>query len=469
MKKISTLLLLSLLASCGNYHPDLPETQIPAAWKENFPTDACAIEKNRFWESLSDPVLNELEEEAIRANYDLQIATARIDAARAFVKKEHAKRLPEVMFNGSAGADETLLNPRFFGSPRGLERVTQRQYNFLADFAYEIDLWGKFKAEETSARYRETAAQWEYEFVYQNIVTEVAARYITLRTLEEEIRFLTQAVKTRSDTVEIYTSRAEAGCDPELDLSRAKLELSLAEAELEVAKRERAIQENALAVLLGKPASSWSLPEGQLPFLVPAVPCILPSEVLLRRADVQRQLSLVAAGRSDVDVALKDYFPSFPLTAALGLSSPALKHLFEWQARYWQYAFNILAPLFDGGRRKARVNMTKAAFQEAFTSYQKTVNQAFQDVEDALSSIHYLSLQYQAQERALESAQDTSYLANDRYETGLISYLLVADSENTSLEVARHYIALKGEQILAWIRLMRALGIQSDEDFSPPS
>ena len=418
--------------------------------------------KNRFWELFHDPVLNELEELAMSANFDLQIAAARINQSRALVKRERAKRLPEATFNGSAEADETLLNPRFYGSPRKLERAAQRQYNFLADFAYEVDLWGKFKAEEKSARYRANASDWEYEFIYQNVVTEVAARYIAIRTLDEEIRFLSQAVKTRNGTVEIYTSRAEAGCDPELDLSRSKLELSLAEADLEVAKRLRATEENALAVLLGKTPSSWSLPEGQLPSVVPTIPSILPSEVLIRRADVQRQLRLVAAGRSDVDVAIKDYFPSFPLTAELGMSSPALKHLFQWEARYWQYAFNILAPLYDGGRRKARVNFTKAAFKEAFATYQKTVNQAFQDVEDALSAIHYLRLQYEAQQRALHSAQDTSYLAKDRYDTGLISYILVADSENTSLDVSRRFIALKGEQILAWIRLMRALGIQSE-------
>ena len=140
-------------------------------------------------------------------------------------------------------------------------------------------------------------------------------------------------------------------------------------------------------MLLGKAPSNWSLPQGCLPECVPEVPAILPSEVLIRRADVQQQLNLIAAGRSDVDAAIKDYFPSFPLTSNLGLSSPTLKDLFKWEARYWQYAINILAPLYDGGRRKARVKQAKALFKENFANYQKTVNQAFQDVEDALSSL----------------------------------------------------------------------------------
>jgi outer membrane protein, multidrug efflux system len=461
MKKLSPWLLIFLCA-CGKYHPKLPETQVPSTWKEQIPSDSHYAQKNQFWLLFNDPILNQLEEEAIQANSDIQIAALRIDESKALVKKERAKRLPEIGFIGSAQADQTLINPHFFGANHKTERVEQRQYNLLTDFAYEIDLWGKYKAQEKSAQFRENATQWEYAFIYQTIVTEVASRYIAIRTLEEEIRFLTQAVGSRQSAVQIYTARVEAGCDPELDLSRAKLELSLAEADLEVAKRLRATEENALALLLGKPASLWQLPEGRLPLAQPPIPAVLPSEVLIQRADVQRALSLVAAGRSDVDVAIKDYFPSFPLTAQLGLSSPALKDLIQWEARYWQYAFNVLAPIYDGGRRKARVKMTKSAFKQAFATYQKTVNEAFKDVEDSLSAIRYLKLQFEAQDRAFTAAKDTSYLAKDRYETGLISYLLVADSENTSLQVGRRSIALQGEQLLAWIRLMRALGIQEE-------
>ena len=221
MKRFVWLIFLS---ACSSYKPCLPETEIPTEWKEIVPAVEFCTQKNRFWELFNDPLLNELEEEAICANFDLQIAAARIEQARALVQKEHAKRLPEVFFNGSAVADETLINPRFFGSPRKLERTAQRQYNFLADFAYELDLWGKFRAEEKSARYRRNAVEWEYEFVYQNIVIDVATRYMTIRTLEEQIRYLRQAVGSRNDAVKIYTSRAEAGCDAEIDLSRSKLD-----------------------------------------------------------------------------------------------------------------------------------------------------------------------------------------------------------------------------------------------------
>jgi multidrug efflux system outer membrane protein len=461
-KTLATVGVLTLLSSCATFNPAVPETEIPHAWKENVKSTRSYALDNHFWEYFEDPILNALESEAIAANFDLQIAVYRIQEARALVSREHSKRLPQVTLNASATADETLLNPRSYGSPRNLERVQQREYDVLADFAYEIDFWGKFKAQETGARMRQEAASWEYEFVYQTVVTEVAARYFSLRTLEEEIECLTQAICNRQNTVSIHECRVEAGFDPTMDLARAKLNLALAEADLEAVKKHHAIEHNALVTLLGRPASSWSLPPGKLPAITPPIPAILPSEVLMRRADVQQQLALVAAGRSDVDVALKDYFPSFPLTAALGLCSPVLSNLFEWQARYWQYAFNALAPVYDGGRRKANVAGAKARFHATFATYQNTVNRAFQDVEDALSTLHYSKLQYEAQGRALLSARDTALLSKDRYETGLISYLLVADSENMALDVARRSIALRGGQLLAWLRLMRALGIQRE-------
>ncbi|HEY4831252.1 MAG TPA: TolC family protein, partial [Waddliaceae bacterium] len=221
------------------------------------------------------------------------------------------------------------------------------------------------------------------------------------------------------------------------------------------------LEENSLAALLGKPASSWKIPPGNLPKNIPALPPVLPSEILIRRADIQSALSKVSAGRSEVNVALRNYFPSFPLSSTLGLSTPLISHFFEWQARYWGYALNAIQPLFDGGKRASDVNYAKARFWESFSFYQKTVNQAFKDVEDALSSLHLLGLQLEAQTRAAVAASDTYCLSEEQFKSGLISYLLVADSKNTSISVERQTIALKGEQLMAYVRVMKAFGLQN--------
>ena len=461
--KVYSFLFLALLAACGNYNPHLQEVAIPTTWKQTMPSQDSFSEKNRFWELFEDPILNELEEEGIAANFDLQIAASRIFQSRATVLKEHGNRFPQVSSSFSAASDETLLNPHSFGSSHHMGRVKQEQYSLLAGFSYELDLWGKLKAKEKSARYRLQASELEYEFVYQTLVTDIATHYFTLRTLDEEIAFLERAISIWAETVHLNQCRVQAGLDPAIDLSRSKLELARVEAEIERVRRDRALEENALATLIGKPASSWKISTGHLPKQIPNFPSVLPSEILLRRADIQRASAQVAAGRSDVEVALKSYFPSFPLTASLGLVSPFLSHLFEWQARYWSYALNAIQPLFDGWKRKADVHLAKARFAENFAEYQKTVNQAFKDVEDALSTLHHTHLQIEAQTRAVKASTDTLTMAQDQFQSGLISYLLVADSENTSIQVGREAIALKGQQIIAWIRLMKSLGIQKTE------
>lgn len=454
--------LLFLLAGCLSYKPELPETNIPVAWKENYPKSQEFAEKNRFWEFFEDPVLNALEEEAIAGNFDLQIAASRIIEARALVTKDRAARMPKADLNASVTQDETLLNPRSFGSPTNhLERVNQEQYGVVADFSYELDLWGKLKAKQKSAKYRLQASQWEYEFVYQTLVTDIAIHYLVLRTLEEEIILLEQAVGIWGDRVSLAKSRVEAGLEHEIDFSKSRLEMALVEGQLQQKKRDFALEENSLAALMGKPASSWKVAPGRLPKNIPQAPAVLPSEVLMRRADIQSAQAQVSAGRSDVNVALRNYFPSFPLTGTLGLSTPLLSHFFEWQARYWGYTLNAIEPLFDGGRRKADVRQAKARFSEYFASYQKTVNEAFKDVEDALSTIRYKNLQYDAQARASAAAADTYSMSDEQFKSGLISYLLVADAKNTSISVERDLIALKGERLIAWVRLMKALGLQT--------
>lgn len=465
-RTFSTLFLaLVLLQGCQKFQPTLPEVEVPLAWKETTALDRDFPIPDRFWELFDDPVLNRLEQQAIEANLDLQAAAYRIEEARALTTKEHAKRLPHVDLSASVNADEALIDPGYYGVSRHkFERVHQQQYNLLADFSYEADLWGKLKDQEKSARLKTEASCWEYEFVYQTLVADVALSYFTIRTQEAEIRLLKRAIDIRKEKVDLYQSRVQGGVDSELNLSRAKLELALAESELEEVQRFYAIQQSSLAILLGAAAPSFQLEAGQLPEKIPPIPAILPSEMLLRRADIKRAWSLLTANRFEVDAALKRYFPSFSLSSMVGLASPTLASLFDWQARYWQYLLSAVEPLFDGGDRKAHVKQAKARFYETFTDYRKSVNQAFKDVEDGLSTFQTVGRQYLAQTRAFEAAHDTAALTQDQFKAGLISYLLVADAEHRELEVERQTAALKGDQFLAWVRLIKALGIQVKND-----
>ncbi len=456
-------LTVIFLSGCLNYRPELKEPEIPVAWKESYSVNDAFTERNRFWELLEDPILNDLEEEALSGSFDLQIAKSRIEEARSLVSKDHAARLPRADLRAAAIQDETLLNPRSFGSPTNhLERVKQEQYSATIDFSYELDIWGKLRSKERGAQAKLKATEWEHEFVYQTLVTDVAIHYLSMRALEEQIGFLNQAVAMWGEKIDLIKCRIDAGVESHLDHSKAQLEQALVQRELEEARRNYILEQNTLAALVGKPASSWSIQAGSLPKNIPSLPSVIPSQILIRRADIQAALAHVAAGRSDVSVALKNYFPSFPLTGSLGLSSPLISHFFEWQARYWGYALNALSPLFDGGKRKADVKGAKARFTESFLSYQKTVNQAIKDVEDALSTLRSKGLQKEALSQASHAASDTFSLSEDQFQSGLISYLLVADAKNTSIAVERDLIGLKGEELIAWVRLMKAFGLQKE-------
>ncbi len=462
------LFSLILLTGCHCYRPVLPETVPPPCWKEEFPFDQTFLENNRFWELFEDPLLNQLIEEAITANFDLQLARSRIIGAHALVLKERGNLLPNIDLVASAFEDETLIKPRDFGSPvKHLERVKQQQYRILGLFSYELDLWGRLRDAKNSACDRLKSSQWECEFIYQSLVSDVAIHYFTLLSLKEEICFLRRVIALWQDAIALHGCRVDCGLDSEIDLSRARLELALAQVEIEKVSCLYSLEENILSTLLGKPPTSLPLFERSLPELVPPLPMVLPSEVLMRRADIQAAAALVSAGRYDVDVAIKSYFPSFPLLGTLGLSSPLFSHFFEWQARYWSYTLSALQNLFDGGRRKGEVTAAKAQFAENFITYQNTVNQAFKEVEDALSILRYTHLQFDAQEVAWKAASDTLGLAQEQFKSGLISYLLVADAGVSAIAIERELISLKGEQIVAWIQLIQSLGLQVEEVLSP--
>ncbi len=232
---------------------------------------------------------------------------------------------------------------------------------------------GKAEGKTRERRAQLQATQWEREFVYQTLVTDIAIHYFSLRVFQEQIAYLEETLGVYKDKVQLRHDRVHAGLEHEIDLSKSKYELALVEKPLEQTKHGCCLEENTLAALLGRPASSFKVAPGRLPKQIPNLPAIA-SEIILRRADIKRALAQVSAGRSDVNAALRSYFPSFPLTASLGLSTPLISHFFEWQARYWGYAFNALEPLFDGGKRKADVKYAKARFSEHFALYQKPVN-----------------------------------------------------------------------------------------------
>lgn len=465
IKNVLLCFLFIILQSCNKFFcPDYSNIEVPSTWKTalTIPTEPQSPIPNRFWELFDDPVLNHLEEQGIKCNLDLEAAFYRIEQARALTSIETSSLFPRIDLNTSVTRDETLIDPGDYGvrNPK-FKRVQQQQYNILTQFSYELDLWGKLKDKKNNLQFREKAFVWERDLIYQTLVTDIALAYFSARTLEAEIQFLKKALDIQRNKIKIYQSRIEAGVDSGLEISRAKSEIGYIEVDLELAIKDLSLQKNKLATLIGSVPSSFDLLQGDFPSEMLSVPSILPSEVLFKRADVQKYWNTLAASHSEVNIALKDYFPSFSLTGMLGLASPTISSLFDWEGRYWKYLISVLEPIFDGGKKRGNVKKSKAHFYENFAQYKKSVIQALRDVEDSLSVFHAVNRQFIAQKKSLGAAQNILTITKNQFEAGLISYILVAEAEHNQIEIERKTIILRGEKFLAWVKLIKALGIQN--------
>ncbi len=472
MRKIwGWLLLVFLAAACERQISvgcDLDVT-VPDEWKIDLEYEEEAQElSDSWWTLFNDPILNELEEMALSYNKDLLIACERILEARAQAGIAFSKRLPQLFLFPSYNRSGQLINLSEFSPLAGDQRSVFRSYVMPATLSYEVDFWGKFLHGDRAAKARLVASCWGYWNIMNSLTTEVANLYLTLRTLDEEINFLNESVRVRNDTYEINKARVRAGLDPEIDLSRALLEVARAEQELQDSLRLRQEAENELAQLVGSLASDFSIAHGNLPENNPHFTPDLPASLLLRRPDVWEKSLELKAALEEVGVSIAQFFPEISLSGTLGFLSPQLNRWFTWLGRYWAVDATASQPLFDGGNLIYNWKEKKALYRVAAHSYQKQVEIAFKEVEDAFSAINYRRKEFEAQSLAADAAIDTAYLARQQFNAGLINFLQVADAEKTQLDVEKLAIRLKGSQYLATIFLIRALG-GGFEDPGPPN
>lgn len=429
--------------SCDGWkNPVLCTTPMPSCW----------------WEGYNDPCLNELMQQAIESNYDLAIAAERVLQARALAGISCSRLFPQLHLDPSISRESARAILDDFGLGDKTVRIEQRQYSFPFDLSYEVDLWGKYRNLCGAARKRFFASEYNRLAVYLTMTAETASLYFYLRTLDEEIHYLKQAVAVRTDYRDINVERLKRGIDSEIDVTRANLDLNLAESELEDALRLRGIAENGLALLLGYPACSFSLPSGPFPQcnLCPAPD--LPSTLIARRPDIQEKIQQSLAALDEIGAARADFFPQFTLTGSTGLISPYFTDWFSWSSRFYSAIVSATQVLFDGGRLYSNLELKNAEYRERLLSYHKQVTLAFKEVEDALNDMYYRRRQTTAQEQAVLYAQDTSHLARQQYDCGLINYLLVADAEKTQLNTRRNFIRLQGSLFQSSVLLAKALG-----------
>ncbi|MVW79251.1 efflux transporter outer membrane subunit [Bordetella sp. 02P26C-1] len=475
--KVSSLLvLLMILAGCAvgpTYHrPDVttpahykeaPQQQELApheagAWQTANPAEAAL--RGEWWKLFNDETLNALEQEAHQANYSLQAAAARLKQARALLGDARSALFPTVEVG--AGPTRQRQSPASQGLDDGASTTPVTLWRAQASVSYEADLFGRVSSTVDAARADAEQSEALYRSVLLALQADVAQAYFQVRELDAGLQLYRQTVGLREQTLQLIQRRYDAGDISELDLARAQSELDSARAETLAFERRRTTAEHALAILLGKAPSEFSLPEQPLTRIAVNIPAGLPSSLLERRPDIAAAERAMAAANARIGAAQAAFFPRLSLTGAAGFESSELGNLFEWSTRTFLLGPLVGAalslPIFDGGRRQAGLDRARAVYEEDVANYRQTVLTAFREVEDNLANLRLLSQQMSAQDAALNASARAARISHVQYDEGSISYLDVIEADRTVLAQQRVAVQLDGERARSAVSLIRALG-----------
>jgi len=428
-----------------NYkRPTVPSP--PEFRRGEAPPSQTSLGDAKWFDVFQDETLRGLINEALKANYDIQIAAQRVIEAQGQVTATHAALFPEL--HGQATADRTGLDHPIISSAWGGGAAS-----------WEIDLFGKIRRATEAARADMLALEENQKAVMQALVAQVASSYFDLREFDLELELVRESIKAREESVRLTVAREEGGVASMVDVDQAKTLLQTAQAQLALLERGQEQTENLISFLLGRqpgPISRGrSLVEQPQP---PQVPAGLPSTLLDRRPDIREAEQNLVAANARVGVAKAAFFPSINLTATGGYQSSDLIGIIHKTGLGYSFGGLLDLPIFDAGRRRGNYQTAKAQYQELLIAYQKAINGAFQDVSDALVGYQKTKEYTVAQTALAETLRDQSRLANQRYVGGVTSYLEVLDTERQRLTAEQQLAQAQRDVLLTLVQLYKSLG-----------
>ncbi len=442
-----------------------PVVQAPAAYKEltpaDFPqTDGWKVAQpsdaqlhGKWWEMFNDPELNGIEEQVGVSNQNIAAAAANFLEARALVKEARSQYFPTVSTNPSITNERNPVVP-FSGA--SIKSFTD--YSLPFDASWQPDLWGRIRNTVAANAAAAQASAADLENVRLTAQAEVAVDYFELRGEDSLKDLLDSTVTAYQQSLDLTQALYDTGIDSDEAVAQAETQLEATQAQDTAVGILRAQFEHAIALLVGEPASTFSIPMALLNPSPQAVPFGVPSQLLERRPDVAAAERLMAQANAQIGVARAAYFPTVTLSGTAGLASAAITSWFTWPGRLWSVGPAVTETIFDAGLRKATNQQFQAAYSATTANYRETVLAAFQQIEDNLSSLRLLSKEIQQQGTAVKSAQRNLALANDRYRLGIDPYLNVITAQTTLLSNQQTAVNLYIQQMTATVQLIEALG-----------
>jgi NodT family efflux transporter outer membrane factor (OMF) lipoprotein len=464
---IVSLACLALFAGCS-FAPKYaePSVQTPAVFKEMTPAQASATDgwktaepmdnalRGQWWKMFHEPELNAFESQVNVSNQTVAVALANFLASRAVVKQARSQYFPTVTASPSVSESRQQIN----SSSSSPTSSTFTEYALPFDASWEPDFWGRIRNTVKANSLEAQATLADLENVRLTIQSEVAMDYFELRVLDAQKQLLDATVIAYQESLKLTQAQYDAGLASDQDVAQAETQLNTTLAQATDLGIQRAQLEHAIATLLGKPASSFSIPDCSLTAKPIAIPFGVPSELLERRPDVAAAERRVAEANAQIGVARAAYYPTITLSGAAGYQNTSIQDLFSGPSLVWSVGATLAQTLFDGGLRKAVTEQSRAIYQGTVANYRQTVLTAFQEVEDNLSTLRILSQELQQQNAAVASSQRYLNLANVRYQSGLDIYLDVIAAQTALLNNQRTALNLQMEQLTASVQLIKALG-----------
>jgi multidrug efflux system outer membrane protein len=452
---VSIIVASSLAAGCmtgPNYKK--PVVQTPAVFRdfnEQTQAQAASFADLPWWQVFQDPQLQELIRTALKQNYDLLLATERINAARAQVAVTRSNLFPQVQGNAT-----------FNG---GKEQNFQSKFNFLAlsaDAAFQLDFFGRLRRATEAARAELLATEEARNVVVLTLVSDVASAYFALLQLDLELQITRDTVTTQEGSVKLTSLRLNHGVATKLDVLQAQQVLDTANAQIPDLEREIAREEDAISILLGNYPQGVrrgrSLAEQVLP---PEVPPGLPSTLLERRPDIREAEQILVAANAEIGVAKAAFFPQIALTGSGGGGfgrSSAFSSLMGSQTGVWSYGAQVSQPIFTGGALRGNLHLAESQHQQALLAYKQAIQHAFGDVSDALIGYDKLHQVRVRQEQVVADLEESVRLSNMRYQGGTTTYLEVLDGQRSLFAAELTLAEARGNEYQSLVQLYRSLG-----------
>jgi multidrug efflux system outer membrane protein len=464
-------ILLSILCSCTVGPRYKPVSLADESWKwkkqeltdstfnnvQERPKMATKIPDN-WWSVFDDDTLNQLVQKALDANPNLRTSLYRIAESRSLLTQAKANYYPILSIDPYANKTQLSGNRPNQISTNSLPSLQLTTIAVPLDLSYEIDVWGKYRNAVRGAQANVQATQADYEVVKLSLASDVASNYMMLRFYDAQIDLFIRSLQLRKENLNLVKEQYKAGLISQLDVSQAEIEMNTVESQLSEAKRNRTGTENAISLLCGSPSTSFAIvPQNALP-KTPLIPLEVPSELVQRRPDIVEVEQQLIYANAQIGVANAAFFPSIKLSGSAGYLSSRIDNLFSTHSTTWLGGVNVSIPIFTGGRNIGAKAAAEARVNETRAMYEQRVLTALKEVQDALINVERRAEQIAIQQRAVQSSQKAAQISKELYKAGLTTYINVVVADRSVLDAQNTLLNVSSQQLLYSVYLIKAMG-----------